>query len=160
MKLKTKILRSVYRRKRQSPWAQKAMSLTELMVIILVVSVIAGFGIPSYTRAMERVHVRDAMVQLTSIWAANKDLFFEIGAYWPYDNDEPVGNLERINTMFNLAIVPNGMVYSCEGGKFAYVCSAQRNWSQGAYTVSVNEDPINSTQDAGADNPFCTGACP
>ncbi len=134
-----------------------ALSLTELMVVVMVLGLIAGFGIPNYTRAIERAHVRDARTQLTALWSANQVYRSQTGSFWPTTNNQ---NIASINTNLGMSMIPNGMIYDCDGNGATYSCSARRTWNAGTYTMTLTPTTINYPQDAGADNPACTGACP
>ena len=137
-----------------TPLYARAFTLTELMIVVVIVGVIAGFAIPNYTRAVERAHLRDAVVQLTTVHAANQIYRAENEKYWPLVSGQ---DLAAINAALSLSIIANGMTYTC-GGVLAgtsFTCTAVRDPPAASFTVTVTEAPVSSS------NPSCTaGACP
>ena len=138
---------------------RNAFTLTELLIVVIVIGLIAGFAIPNYQKSVERAHRRDAETNLMAMHAANSSYRAEFGFFWPGD----VGVFHLIGDINNtivlgglgMAIIENGFTYHCFG--FAgggYQCDAQR----GGYTVSIDQNPIA----LGGGNPFCAPAinCP
>ncbi len=133
-----------------------SFTLTELMIVVVIIGIIAGFAIPNFTRAVERAHRRDAVVQLTNVHAANQIFRAENGSYWPSADNQ---NLAAINAALDLSILPNGMTYECDigGGPVGttFTCTAVRDAPAPSFTVTVTQAPVSGT------NPSCTaGACP
>ena len=109
----------------------------ELMTVVVIISVIAAFAIPNYQRTVERAHRKDAETNLLAIYSANKIYFAEKSVYWP----DPVGSggLAEINTNLKLAIIPNGMTYTCYNSTpNDFKCTATRNGST-PYTITITE---------------------
>ncbi len=125
-------------------------TLMELMVVVTIVGIIAGFAIPNYAKSVERAHRKDAENNLMIIHAAQQ-LYAanNASAYWAG------GNLAAINLNLGLNIIANGMTYTCAGGGAAFNCTAVRvgGW---AFTVTVNQGAIVP----GGGNPSCGGTCP
>ena len=140
---------------------KKAFTLTELLIVVLIIGIMASFGIPSYSRAIDRSHQSDASNQLTTIWAAEQVYRAQNGRFWPFDNAPH--NITEINTNLTLGIIPNGMTYSCTctGGSCAtppgnFQCNALRDPPATAFTVRVTNAVLSPT------NPQCISgaACP
>ena len=135
----------------------KSFTLIELMVVVIVISVIAGFAIPNYEKSVERAHLRDAITQLSTIHAANQIYRARTQSYWP----DTVGtkDLADINADLGLAVIANGMTYTCDPDPgtpgLTYTCQAVRDAPAVQFTVEVTEAVIDAT------NPACVaGACP
>jgi prepilin-type N-terminal cleavage/methylation domain-containing protein len=122
----------------------KAFTLIELMVVVVILGVVAGFAIPNYTKSVERSHRKDAESNLRMIHAAQQMYAARNNdAYWTG------GNVGTINSNLQLHIVPNGKTYSCTGGGATFSCTAVR----GAWTVTVTQ---------ASTTPTCapSGSCP
>lgn len=73
---------------------QKGFSLSELTVVILILGIGAGLGIPVYTQTIEKARSEAAVDQLYFIYRAEKKAFNDRGAYvsmsdssWGIGND-------------------------------------------------------------------------
>ena len=129
---------------------KKSFTLTELIVVVLIIGIMAGFAIPNYGRAVERAHRRDAETNLLAIHAANRIYFSEHDNYWP---DGGAGALADINQNLRLSIIPNGMTYNCTNVTANdYTCTATRNPPATSFTITITQ--------AQPPNPTCSGTCP
>ena len=138
---------------------KKAFTLTELLVVVLIIGIMASFAVPNYTKSVERSHQTDAVNQLTTIWSANQIIRAQTGRFWPADNNGGFGYLiADINSNLGLGVIQNGMTYNCVGAGVppgTFTCTAVRQAPATAFTVSVTEAVLSAT------NPQCTsGACP
>ncbi len=121
-----------------------AFTLVELMVVVVILGVVAGFAIPNYTKSVERSHRKDAESNLKMVHAAQQ--------MYAARNDDSYwsgGNLAAINSTLQLNIVANGKTYTCTGGGTAFSCTAVR----GAWTVTITQ---------ASTTPTCapSGSCP
>ncbi|MBI5415358.1 MAG: prepilin-type N-terminal cleavage/methylation domain-containing protein [Candidatus Omnitrophica bacterium] len=128
-------------------WSVKGFTLIELMVVIVIVGIIAAFGIPSYTKSIQKAHERDMAAQLTAIHAANLLYRSYNGKYWAGVNK----NMAEINSALSLNIIANdGTTYNyntVDGGS-TFIATA--SWGTGTvYTLKVTQVSIAST------NPCC-----
>ena len=126
-------------------------TLTEIMVVVIAIAIMAAFAIPSYTKTVERAHLRDSITQLSTIYAAHEIYKTQTGGYWP---DGTVEGLASINSNLGLNILANGMVYTCEGDQFSFSCSAVRQPPAPTFTLTLTDAVLSSS------NPSCSGACP
>jgi type IV pilus assembly protein PilA len=128
--------------------SSQAFTLIELMVIIVLIGLIAGFAIPDYTKALSRAKERDALSNLDSIRDAVK-------LYMSHQDNDAVppdlGNVSAINTTLNLNVVEQqGNSYSCTATN-VYTCMATNaeGW-QLAFQLDTNFGKV-----------FCnTAGCP
>lgn len=130
----------------------------ELMIVVFIISVMAAFVIPNYSKSIERSHRKDAETQLTTIWSANQIYRSQNGRYWPLDASNY--NITSINSTLGLGIIANGMTYNCTGGPISgpnpygtFTCTAARLPSS-SFTITVTQTQIDSS------NPSCSGSCP
>jgi len=129
-----------------------AFTITEMIVVVVILGVLAGIAIPNYNKTIERSHVQDAINQLSALHAAETIQFARTGSYWPASATTYL--ITDINTNLKLNIIENDMTYSCQGFQGAtFTCQASRNPS-GSYAVTVTEAPLSAT------NPACSGSCP
>ncbi len=128
----------------------------ELIVVIILLGVMTGIAIPRYSATLEKSHVQDAIMQLTTIHAAEQIMYARTGKYWPPDlGAGGLGyNLAAINTNLNLNIIANGLTYTCFGQGSWFTCIAVRDAPATQFDVEVTEDPISSA------NPACLAFCP
>ena len=147
---------------------KKAFTLTELLIVVLIIGVMASVGVPNYSRAIDRSHQSDASNQLTTIWAAEQVYRAQNGRFWPPNNNaknDPANDINAINTSLTLGIIPNGMTYSCictiancnttPPGDFQ--CDADRDPPATAFTVRVTNGVLISGTNP---NPCAAGTCP
>ena len=127
----------------------QAFTLTELMIVVVILGIMAGFAIPNYQRAIVRAHERDAVIQLTALNAAN--LIFYTNNNNQYGG--PFNSLQAINAGLGINIIANDMTY-------AYNLTAPTTYNATAqyganFTIRVNETAVSGT------NPCCVtaGSC-
>lgn len=130
-----------------------AFTLTELMVVVIIVGMLAAFGLPSFQRATLKNRERRAIVHLINIHGANEIFSARNGnaGYWP----GPGGNLAAINAGLSLNIIDNDMNYSySRSSPTAYTATAA--WpNTGSFTLRINRNAVTAT------NPCCAaGSCP
>lgn len=90
----------------------KAFSIMELMIVVVVVGVIALFGIPNYRRTMDVAVAKDAVSNLKLIAAAQQRYFARNSSYYP--SSAITANVQDINEELRLNISQQqGLTYSC-----------------------------------------------
>lgn len=143
--------------------AQKAFTIMEILIVVIIVGVIAAFAIPNYGRSVAQSHYQDAVMQLSAIRNANQIYFARTSSYWPTATYVGTRNVSDINSNLSLNIIENSMIYTCDAyvSPTTFTCTARP--PDGSFTVTVTEAPLaTSTPPAGTDNPRCTplGTCP
>lgn len=126
-----------------SLWSLRGFTLMELMIVVVIIGIIAGFAIPNYGKAVQKAHERDMLAQLTSIHAANLLYRSYEGKYW--DTGGADKTLADINSTLSLNIIANsGTTYnynSADGSTF----TATADWDGGTCVLQVTQAPISTT---------------
>jgi len=149
-------------------------TLIEITVALIIVGSLAAIAVPTYTNMMQTGMAQAANFNLELIYAAEKNYFFNNGAYC--FNSPCADTLEHINTKMNLNILDNNYTYSCQDtGSTRFICYAKSetivsvpgphgNNSLPSYTIGIDGDyPITSVTIPGNNNtpnPSCTPSSP
>lgn len=130
-------------------YCSTAFTLTELMIVIIILGIIVGFALPNYQKSLQKAYEKDAIIQLQAIKAANQ-------LYQAQTGDYLVGSgfdLDDINSNLRLNILSNNMTYtyeSADGSDFL----ATASWVSGSnnFTIQIDELPMSTS------NPCCVSA--
>lgn len=122
----------------------KAVTLIELMVVVIIISIIAGFAFPNYLKAVEKGYERDAIVQMQAV---NGALAFYKAQAGVYPDGATMPDLASINTVLGLNIVANNMTYSCVSAAYSgqgpgapgFDCEAASSFG---WEIHVSTDPL------------------
>ncbi len=126
-------------------------TLTELMVVVIVIGIMASFAVPSYTRSIRKSHERDMIMQLTALHASNLIFRAQQGDYWS-TGGVVENKLMTINTTLGINIISNdGTTYSYKGTSGTSF-TATATWDN--FTVEVAEAALDAT------NPSCKSGDP
>ncbi len=132
--------------------SKQAFTLTELIVVLIMTGIIMGFAVPNYQNAVCRAQYRDASMQLTSIYAAEKVYSTKYGGnYWP---DGGSFDFDAINTNLGTNLVGKGVKFKCSGDGISYECTAKCDCLGKSFKVYVNEAALDEN------NPWCSEKCP
>ena len=86
--------------------------MIELLMVVVIISLIAGFGIPSFTKGIERAKARDAINNLKIIHAAQQIHF---ARHDFYNAAAGITDINKINGAGSLNIIQaTGVTYSCD----------------------------------------------
>jgi prepilin-type N-terminal cleavage/methylation domain-containing protein len=88
---------------------RNAFTLMELLVVVVILGIIAAFGIPNYNRSQEKADEREAVSNLRIIAQALEMLKIRDGEYPNLDMPE----FGDINSVLNLGIIEQNMDYNC-----------------------------------------------
>lgn len=133
-----------------------AFTLVELIVVVVIVAILASVGIPKYMKTVDAAQIRDARTQLIALHAANEIYRAQSGGqYLP----GTTLNLSQINAGLSINIIAASNVTYAYTRTSTTTYSATATFTSGlaAYTISVNQNPISSS------NPSCAavpGTCP
>jgi len=136
----------------------QAYTLTEVIMVIVIVAVIASFTLPNFRRAREAEYERSARHQLLTIYKAEQIYMAKAKTFWP-ETDSTVNDLDVINDALALNINTDGMEdgipakggYSCTRSGGVVKCTGTRDGGTFRLGVCVH---INDTICCDA------GACP
>ena len=122
---------------------RKAFTMVELIIVMVIMGIMAGFSIPNFTKTINRARSRDAVLNMNIIHASNVLYRVRNGV------DLAAANLVAINTALNLNIIANGATYVCNAGS----CTATGT----GFTVTAT---LGNPLSPGV-NPTCVGtSCP
>ncbi len=130
----------------------RAFTLMEVLIVIILIGIMAVFGIPQYTKSLSRSKERDTIIQLYAIHAANAVYKANTGSYIT----GTFTGIATINNDLKLNVLDNGMTYSYNGTANAFTITAQHPTEQ--YTIRLTQDPLKQDY-----NPCCgddVKACP
>jgi prepilin-type N-terminal cleavage/methylation domain-containing protein len=101
----------------------KAFTLMELMVVVVIVGIIAAFAIPNYTKANNKAEERQLITNLRAIISAEEVYKAQTGNYWPSGLSVPTANqgIAAINAALKLNLLG--------GAKYDYNCNSPANQS-------------------------------
>ncbi len=129
---------------------KSGFTLMELMITVVIMGVMAGFGIPTYTKAVARTRERDARMNLEVIREAVRLYRVRENGNIPPDQ----ADVAAINVAFHLNIIEQeGNSYDCDSTGL-YTCYGRNgaNWIV-SFNIATNDGAIVCD----ADSP---GACP
>lgn len=130
----------------------KAFTLIEMLVVVLIVGVLAAVALPQYQRAVEQTNMTEAAVVLRSIANANQVYYLETGEYaGPNDMDKLNVNVPgQISKQIKgeNRVATKSFIYSPTGSDLEVLALAQRAdngvWrgtSKGYYMSIPRSDP-------------------
>ena len=101
---------------------ERSFTLLELILVVILIGVMAGYSIPSYQKAIEKNEERVALAKLETIVAGMKIYNAKHSGYPNVD----MPNVTAINQTLGLNIVADGMTYTCyqQVGGDQNVCTA------------------------------------
>ena len=132
---------------------KRAFTLTELMVVVILIGIIAAFALPNYQKSIRKAHERDAVVQLMAIHAASLIYHAQADKF-----PENTPTLVDINRELGLNVIANGMDYTYSSTTpDEFYATAQ--WpGDDSFTIYIDQRPIEKDT-----NPCCSkdhGDCP
>lgn len=142
----------------------KAFSLLEVITVIVIISIMAGFAYPSYVKTILKARERDAVSQLLAIRSASKYYHAQTGSFWSATTTDT----DQINSNLNISVTTHGDMtfqYTSPIGGDSNKFEALAIWddpgsSTRDFEALITEDSLtpNDLSDA---NPCCyDGACP
>jgi len=128
------------------------------MIVVVIIGVIAGFGLPTFTKIIRKSHERNAILGVITISKANEIYAVKNGDFFPENNQ----NLDQINTGLSIDLKSLGLTYTLWGPPPFNTFRAEGEWTSGFgadFTVRAIQGPIS----IGGGNPCCLpppGSCP
>ena len=121
---------------------QKSFTLVEIIIVVVILGIMAGFSLPVFTQTVNRSHARDAILNLNIIHASNVIYRTQTGV------NLTAADITAINTALGLNVIANGAAYSCDGTDCVAV-------GPGFMATATLASALSAT------NPACAGAsCP
>jgi len=135
----------------------EGFTLIEIMIVVVLIAVIAGFGIPTFDKMVRKSHERTTIMELISLHTANQVYEARGGLYLSGTNL----NLSQINTGLSIMLkgVDTTYDYDYKAGnpgnyKASTIATVGNN-----YKMRLNEKAINLRGGVGR-NPCCSsGTC-
>ena len=90
---------------------QSAFTLIELMIVVIILGIIAGFGIPNFSKSQARVVEKDGVYNLGTIASAME--MYRVRNEGDYPGLPGLIDTAEINTTLNLGIIEQGIAYVC-----------------------------------------------
>lgn len=123
---------------------ERAFTLLELVIVLIVIGIIMAAGIVNYTSVLNNTRKREAVNLIDSIYVAEKNYMFEA-----YGAVNACVNISDCNTKLRLAIP---LTTSC-----AYSASDSGG---GAFCVQADCSPAFQLRKRSSSNSFSQGLCP
>ena len=138
----------------------RATTLMEIMIVIILFGVVAGLGIPIYTKSLLKASEREAVSNLIVVSGANQMLRARTGSYWDTAGST-ITDLNLINQELNINMISTNMTYSYQANSSVdpNVFTAYATYNTGEsneFRLRVNQAIVSST------NPCCDSGnnCP
>ena len=94
---------------------EQSFTLMELIIVVVIIGIIAGFAIPSYQKAMVRQQVKRLTLTANLIAGAQEIYKARNGRYW-CDFNPSCLDLNNINASLGIQIIPeSGVTYQTNG---------------------------------------------
>ncbi len=127
---------------------RQAVTLMELIVVIIIIGILVSVMVPQYGRSRERAMDKQAKSILSSIRTAERMRWVENGTYYT----PGAVSVEQINDVLSLSIVTG------------YDWDSYTITSQQGFNASMHRDKANYSRTwwitAYDENASCTGNCP
>jgi len=128
--------------------SKKSFSVLEIITVVVIIGIIAGFAIPNFNTAIEKGRYRNARLNVIAIHSALKIYHAKNGTYLPV-----AATLTDVNTNLEINVTDNEFTYAYVADTDTFTITATRNDLD--YAVSADQNTVSSA------NPSCSGAdCP
>ncbi len=81
----------------------KGFTLAEVLIVTVILGILAGLAIPSYTNSVEQSRANEAQANLNIIYTAEKIYKVNNGTFWEGGTNPPIAN---INATLNIDLAP------------------------------------------------------
>jgi prepilin-type N-terminal cleavage/methylation domain-containing protein len=121
---------------------RKGFTLVELAVVIVIIGVLAAFGVPRFLKSVERTKASEAFAYLAAVRSAQERYIAKEGIY-----ADAVSNLDIVQATPKNFVVGDVTASSANGGAPTWTLTLTRNSatsSYGMYTVIFTQDGFKS----------------
>ena len=133
---------------------QKAFSLMEFVVTMLIIAILAAVSIPAYISNAQRGASTAAQNNLTAIYNGEKTFYLNKNAYCTTATGI-CNSTASINANLSLNITDNNFSYNCQIHATGFTCQATNNGTA-TFVLTLINSPIVLPGGAGVLNPSCT----
>jgi prepilin-type N-terminal cleavage/methylation domain-containing protein len=119
---------------------RKGFTLVELAVVIVIIGVLAAFGVPKFLQSVEKSKATEAFNYWSSVQAAQERYIAQNGVYWATANGD---TLDIVLPTLQYFTAPTITATPGSSGSPTWAGTLTRNSASssfGAYTVAWNQD--------------------
>lgn len=120
---------------------ERSFTLLEILIVIIIVGILAGLGMASYTGVKEKTLGKEAIANLKLIASAERIRRMETGGYYISSN------LQNINDNLKLSLSDSNWAYSVSGTAATFSATATRGAC--IYTLTDSDADGEPNPDAG-----------
>ncbi|MFA7677561.1 MAG: prepilin-type N-terminal cleavage/methylation domain-containing protein, partial [Candidatus Omnitrophota bacterium] len=102
----------------------KAITLVELIIVLVILGIIFVFAIPSYQKSIERSRAKNAEFNLIAIYNAQKRYKLDTGGY--YSCSAAPCDVQDIKENLGVEISDPYFIYAISGGATIFTAEAKR----------------------------------
>jgi prepilin-type N-terminal cleavage/methylation domain-containing protein len=124
---------------------RKGFTLVELAVVIVIIGVLAAFGVPKFLQSVEKSKATEAFNYWSSVQAAQERYIAQNGVYWQTSNSDTLDIVLPTLQYFDaptITATPGSAGTPTWSGQLAGKSASS---SYGAYIVAWNQDGFDST---------------
>lgn len=111
----------------------KGFTLIELLIVLIIVGILAGLSVPTYTRTRERSLDREARTALSLIQAGERMFRLREGRFYASSN------LDDINADLQLSLTAQSWTYNISATITTFTATATRNGGARVWQIDEND---------------------